>query len=70
MHPGKFMPAVKRKALPLLILLVAAATTAQEEPFPIFAPEDAPDSLNVERVGEIVLVPLSREGQFPYGADL
>ena len=64
------IPAASRGTVPLLILLLAAATSAQEEPFPIFAPEAAPDSLNVERVGEIVLFSLPREGEFPYGADL
>lgn len=70
MRTEESIPAASRAAVPLLILFVAAATSAQEGPFPIFAPEDAPDSLNVERVGEIVLAPLPREGEFPYGADL
>ena len=71
----KSKPAVHRAVLPLLILLVAAATSGHEEPTghapnPIFAPDDAPDSLNVERVGEIVLVSLPQEGELPYGTDL
>ncbi len=71
----KSKPAVHRAVLPLLILLVAAATSGHEEPTghapnPIFAPDDAPDSLNVERVGEIVLVSLPQEGEPPYGTDL
>ena len=69
MHTEESIPAASRAAVPLLILLLAAAA-AQEAPFPILSPDDAPDSLNVERVGEIVLVPLPREGGFPYGADL
>ena len=39
-------------------------------PFPIFAPDHAPDSLNVDRVGEIVLVRLPQEGELPFGTDL
>ncbi len=71
----KFISAVHPAVLPLLILLVAAATSGHEEPTglapnPIFAPDDAPDSLNVERVGEIVLVSLPQEGELPYGTDL
>ncbi len=57
--------------LPLLIVLVA--TTASGHPAPIFAPADAPDSLNVERVGEIVLFspPKGEDAHFfPDGSDL
>ena len=55
-----------RVLLPLLIVLVATAASGQ----PIFAPADAPDSLNVERVGEIVLVsPPTGDGP-PDGTDL
>ena len=69
MHTQQSIPAVRPTAVALLILLLAAATSGQES-FPIFAPDDAPDSLNVERVGEIVLFSLPQEGEFPYGADL
>ena len=64
------------KPMPLLILLVAAATcghaetTGHQAPFPTLAPDEAPDSLHVERVGEIVLVSPPREGEPPYGTDL
>ena len=60
-----------RALLPLLIVLVA--TAASGHPEPIFAPADAPDSLNVERVGEIVLISPPEEEDahlFPDGADL
>ncbi len=63
-------PAVPRTVLPLLIFLVAAAASGHQEPFPILAPDDAPDSLNVERVGEIVLLSLPQEGELPFGTDL
>ena len=60
-----------RALLPLLIVLVA--TAASGHPAPMFAPADAPDSLNVERVGEIVLIS-PPEGDdahlFPDGTDL
>ena len=70
MHVQESIPALNRAALSFLILLLAAATSAHDKPFSTFAPDDAPDSLNVERVGGIVLVPLPQEGEFPYGADL
>ena len=38
--------------------------------FPILAPDEAPDSLGVERVGEIVLVRPPGEGELPWGTDL
>ena len=60
-----------RALLPLLIVLVA--TAASGHPAPIFAPADAPDSLNVERVGEIVLFspPKGEDAHFfPDGSDL
>lgn len=64
-------PAGDRALLPLLIVLVA--TAASGHPVPIFAPADAPDSLNVERVGEIALIS-PPEGEdaylFPDGTDL
>ncbi|MXX40475.1 MAG: hypothetical protein F4Z85_20845, partial [Gemmatimonadetes bacterium] len=57
----------------LLLLIVLVATAASGHPAPIFAPTDAPDSLNVERVGEIVLISPA-EGEdahfFPDGTDL
>ncbi len=63
------------KPMPLLILLVAAATcghaeTTGQAPFPTLAPDEAPDSLHVERVGEIVLVSPPQEGDLPWGTDL
>ncbi|MCY3791905.1 MAG: hypothetical protein OXH63_24275, partial [Gemmatimonadetes bacterium] len=60
-----------RALLPLLIVLVA--TAASGHPAPIFAPADAPDSLNVERVGEIALIspPQGEDAHlFPDGTDL
>ena len=60
-----------RALLPLLIVLIATAVSGH--PAPIFAPADAPDSLNVERVGEIVLIspPEDEDAHlFPDGADL
>ncbi len=60
-----------RALLPLLIVLIA--TAASGHPAPMFAPADAPDSLNVERVGEIVLISPPEEEDahlFPDGADL
>ncbi len=57
----------------LLLLLVLVAAAASGHPAPIFAPADAPDSLNVERVGEIVLIsPLEGEDAhfYPDGTDL
>ena len=60
-----------RALLPLLIVLVA--TVASSHPAPIFAPADAPDSLNVERVGEIALIspPQGEDAHlFPDGTDL
>ena len=43
-----------RVLLPLLIVLIT--TAASGHPAPMFVPSDAPDSLNVERVGEIALI--------------
>ena len=60
-----------RALLPLLIVLIA--TAASGHPAPMFAPADAPDSLNVERVGEIVLISPPEEEDahlFPDGTDL
>ena len=60
-----------RALLPLLIVLIAMA--ASGHPAPMFAPADAPDSLNVERVGEIVLIspPEDEDAHlFPDGTDL
>ena len=60
-----------RALLPLLIVLIA--TAASGHPAPMFAPADAPDSLNVERVGEIVLIspPEDEDAHlFPDGTDL
>ena len=60
-----------RALLPLLIVLIA--TAASGHPAPLFAPADAPDSLNVERVGEIVLIspPEDEDAHlFPDGTDL
>ena len=60
-----------RALLPLLIVLIA--TAASGHPAPMFAPSDAPDSLNVERVGEIVLIspPEDEDAHlFPDGTDL
>ncbi|MDE2742760.1 MAG: hypothetical protein OXI58_14300, partial [Gemmatimonadota bacterium] len=60
-----------RALLPLLIVLIA--TAASGHPAPIFAPADAPDSLNVERVGEIALIspPQGEDAHlFPDGTDL
>ena len=57
----------------LSLLIVLVATAASGHPELIFAPADAPDSLNVERVGEIVLIspPKSDDAQFyPDGTDL
>ena len=46
-----------RVLLPLLIVLVATAASSHPAPtIDRFAPSNAPDSLNVERVGEIVLI--------------
>ena len=75
MHTEEPIPAVSRAALPLALLVVAAATCGHAEttghvPAPTFAPDEAPDSLNVERVGEIVLVSPPQEGDLPYGTDL
>ena len=64
-------PAGNRALLPLLIVLVA--TAASGHPELIFAPADAPDSLNVERVGEIALIspPKSDDAHlYPDGTDL
>ena len=55
-----------RALLPLLIVLIA--TAASGHPAPMFAPADAPDSLNVERVGEIVLIS-PPEGDHPLDSD-
>lgn len=54
---------------------MAAATWGHAETtghvdFPTLAPDEDPDSLGVERVGEIVLVPPPPEGELPYGTDL
>ena len=57
-----------RALLPLLIVLIATATSGY--PAPIFAPADAPDSLNVERVGEIVFISPPEGGDLPDGTDL
>ena len=59
----------------LLLLIVLVATAASGHPAPIFAPADAPDSLNVERVGEIVLISPPAgddppDSPFPDGTDL
>ena len=59
----------------LLILLTAAATCGHAETtgrvdFPTLAADEDPDSLGVERVGEIVLVRPPREGELPWGTDL
>ncbi len=56
-------PAGNRALLPLLIALVA--TAASGHPAPMFAPADAPDSLNVERVGEIALISPSKGDDLP-----
>ena len=46
-----------RVLLPLLIVLVATAASSHPAPtIDRFPPSNAPDSLNVERVGEIVLI--------------
>ena len=65
--------AENRALLPLLIVLIA--TAASGHPAPMFAPADAPDSLNVERVGEIVLISPPEgddpsDSPFPDGTDL
>ena len=74
MHTGK-PTLTSPAALPLLMLLVASATCAQAETaahvdFPILAPDEDPDSLGVERVGQIVLVRPPGEGELPWGTDL
>ena len=63
------------KPMRLLILLAAAATCGHAETtgrvdFPTLAADEDPDSLGVERVGEIVLVRPPREGELPWGTDL
>ena len=69
-------PDGKRASIPLLIILVAAAicslagaANGHLHP-PVFAPAENPDSLNVERVGEVVLLSLPEAGDLPYGTDL
>ncbi len=46
-----------------------AETTGRVD-FPTLAADEDPDSLGVERVGEIVLVRPPREGELPWGTDL
>ncbi len=56
----------------LLIIPVVAVSGQVHEPdpgWPVFAPDSNPDSLNVERVGEIVLLPTPEAGDVGYGAD-
>ncbi|MYK41779.1 MAG: hypothetical protein F4049_16365, partial [Gemmatimonadetes bacterium] len=60
-----------RVLLPLLIVLIT--TAASGHPAPMFVPSDAPDSLNVERVGEIAFIspPKGEDAHlFPEGTDL
>ena len=75
MHTQESVTAANRAALPLLILLLAAAAsghaeTTAHDSFPTLAPDDIPDSLNVEHVGEIILFSLLREGEPPVGTNL
>ena len=69
-------PAGKRALLPLLIVLVAASMGGQAVAAsghlhpPVFAPAENPDSLNVERVGEVVFVSPPQDDAPPYGTDL
>ena len=69
-------PTGKRSLLPLLIVLVAAsisghaaAASGHLHP-PVYAPAENPDSLNVERVGEVVFVSPPQGDDPPYGTDL
>ena len=74
MQTCRSTPRANRAVLILAILLAAATRghteTTHQEIFPTLAPDEDPDSLGVERVGEIVLVPPPQEGELPLGADL
>ena len=76
MHTQDSTPAGKRALLPALMVLVAASICSQSTAAwghlhpPVFAPAENPDSLNVERVGEVVLLSLPEAGDLPYGTDL
>ena len=76
MHTQDSTPAGKRALLPLLMVLAAACICSQATAAwghlhpPVFAPAENPDSLNVERVGEVVLLSLPEAGDPPYGTDL